>query len=579
LIRCYHMRAICYAKQQLWNKAFEQYDEALPLIAREEGMNSRDYNSALIHKSALLVTTGDYATALTTVNQYFKNVKDSLTVRQGLQLVDDGDHIMALDTLAAAHLKLGNVDKAIEAFEKKLAFVENVPKNDELKSATMHKLGCLLAYKKRHAEALPLLTGALEKRKYLYDTKSKFLFESSWAVAATSHSLGNSATALKEYGSLLEKINKIDDLPVDSVVIHNSAGKLFFDDGKIEKAIKAFKEALKSSESSRNMSSSLKADIRLNLANSLSAKGDIVASLKMYDEVLAMDSIQGTKEYYLTLYNQSLTVLKDGDLEETKLLLGEIIASRSKSAKGFKGNAYITLGNIALSEGNTNDALQHFESALKIFSNDPEELASGTQAKKSMAMTYSSLGLYDDAISTLEEAVEKLSQPNVEGKTFHLLKADLWSSMSRVHQQRGDIAAAKNFSKLALQNYKDSALGYGENHPITLRNTSNLAVILLREAEGLPKDKSKPIIDAAKFEMEGALQKFIALNDMWTYRLDVASLKTNLGFVAVWQGKPKKARKLLRQIQEIEVPETHPLVGRIGILEQRVEKLEKSKSK
>lgn len=131
----------------------------------------------------------------------------------------------------------------------------------------------------------------------------------------------------------------------------------------------------------------------------------------------------------------------------------------------------------------------------------------------------------------------------------------------------------------ALQNYKDSALGYGENHPITLRNTSNLAVILLREAEGLPKDKSKPIIDAAKFEMEGALQKFIALNDMWTYRLDVASLKTNLGFVAVWQGKPKKARKLLRQIQEIEVPETHPLVGRIGILEQRVEKLEKSKSK
>ncbi len=122
-------------------------------------------------------------------------------------------------------------------------------------------------------------------------------------------------------------------------------------------------------------------------------------------------------------------------------------------------------------------------------------------------------------------------------------------------------------------------MGYGENHPITLRNTSNLAVILLQEAESLPKDKSKPIIDAAKFEMEDALQKFIALNDMWTYRLDVASLKTNLGFVAVWQGKPKKARKLLRQIQEIEIPESHPLVGRIGILEQRVVKLEKAKSK
>jgi hypothetical protein len=127
---------------------------------------------------------------------------------------------------------------------------------------------------------------------------------------------------------------------------------------------------------------------------------------------------------------------------------------------------------------------------------------------------------------------------------------------------------------IALQAYKAFL---GEKHPITLRHVSNLAVLLLEEAEGLPKSKSKAIIDAAKFEMEDALESFVGLDDLWTYRLDVAALKTNLGFVAVWQGKPKKARKLVRQVKEIEIPVTHPLVRRIASLEERVQKLEKSK--
>ena len=107
---------------------------------------------------------------------------------------------------------------------------------------------------------------------------------------------------------------------------------------------------------------------------------------------------------------------------------------------------------------------------------------------------------------------------------------------------------------------------------------SNLQLLLLEEAEDLEKNEAKPIIDAAKYEMEEALEAFVALNDPWTYRLDVASLKTNLGFVAVWQGKPKKARKLLRQLEEIELPEEHMLVKRVEVLEKRVEDMEKKKS-
>ena len=128
----------------------------------------------------------------------------------------------------------------------------------------------------------------------------------------------------------------------------------------------------------------------------------------------------------------------------------------------------------------------------------------------------------------------------------------------------------------ALQTYKSEL---GERHPVTLRNMSNVSVLLLEEAEGLPKSEAKPIIDAAKFEMEGALGAFLSLNDSFAYRFDVASLKTNLGLVAVWQGKPKKARKLLKQLYDIEVPEDSVLEKRITTLGVLLEKLEKEKKK
>lgn len=127
-----------------------------------------------------------------------------------------------------------------------------------------------------------------------------------------------------------------------------------------------------------------------------------------------------------------------------------------------------------------------------------------------------------------------------------------------------------------MQAYKTEL---GDTNPITLRNKSNLQLLLLEEAEDLEKSEAKPIIDTAKYEMEATLDAFESLNDTWTYRLDVASLKTNLGFVAVWQGKPKKARKLVRQIQEIELPPECSLLLRVTILEERVQDLEKKKGK
>ena len=70
--------------------------------------------------------------------------------------------------------------------------------HDEMKSDTMHKLGCVLAYKKQHKSALPYLNEALDARKFLFDGKSNTVFESQWAVAAASQTLGDTDRALPD---------------------------------------------------------------------------------------------------------------------------------------------------------------------------------------------------------------------------------------------------------------------------------------------------------------------------------------------------------------------------------------------
>ena len=115
----------------------------------------------------------------------------------------------------------------------------------------------------------------------------------------------------------------------------------------------------------------------------------------------------------------------------------------------------------------------------------------------------------------------------------------------------------------------------GEANPITLRNVANLQLILLEEAEGLQQSDARSIIGDVKYEMKKTLEAFMSLNSSWIYRLDVASLQTNLGFIAIWQGKPKTAKRWLRKVEEIELPPGHALTHRIIVLDERVDELEK----
>jgi tetratricopeptide (TPR) repeat protein len=577
LIRCCQMRAVCYSKLGKWQQAHDQYDAVLPFIAREEGLFSKSYNAALVQKGALLVTLGKYREAANTLEKYMSVNSDlnNRDIREVIE-IDDDIHLLALDTFAAAHLKLGKIDRAIFCFEKKLEKLNTMPKTDEMKGQTMHNLGCLLAYKRNYADALPMLSKALDTRKFMYNGTNKFLFESTWGVAATSQAMGNSAVAMKEYGKLLQKINKVDDIPISAISIHNSAGKLYFDNNKYDLALKSFNDALKKVDSSGGDNSELRANILLNLANVQSARGDTDKAIKSYNEITNTTKLKGSYEYFTALYNKSLLLEKNGEAEEARLILKELTGRRSKAPDDIKGSAYLNLGQMIMSDGQVEarleNALQCYNKAVDLFSTKGEELNPLlVQAKKKIAMAYFEIGEYDTAIEELQD-IRMLFMSS--GKKESAL-ADIWSCYSRVYQKMGDIPSAKNYAKLSLEAYKSEL---GDKHPTTLRQSSNLAVILLEEAEALPNaqnHEAKTIIDAAKFEMEDVLESFVGLEDLWTYRLDVAALKTNLGLIAVWQNKPKKAQKLLRQVKEIEIPSGHPLELRIARLESSVQSIAK----
>ena len=439
LFQCHQMRAVCLSKTRKWTEASEEYADLLPLLAKTKGIDSREYNSALIQKAALSVTVNNYHKAHEEVTKYFETAKNESREDSRL-IVDDLDHILALDTCAATNLKIGNTDKAIQIFERKLAFVKTLRNNDEIRSDTMHKLGCLLAYKEQPTAALPLLNEALDVRRGLYDEKSPLVLESTWAVAATTQILGDTNRALREYSVLLGKMGKSDDdFPVSRVLIHNSAGKLYSEQGKADKASHCFRQALLAAETPE-----MKTEISLNLANALSVKGDEKKAMEIYDRLLKTKSMKQTKLFFLALFNKSHLLLKMGEVEKAKEILHKIAETTSPSADDVRVSMYITLGNLAVLEGKHKDALNYFETSLDAVEDDDVETL--VEVKKHIGVTYFAVGQFDKAIASFEDALEALSEK--EGKSTNLLKSDVWNSMARVYKQKGNLPQAKNFAKL-----------------------------------------------------------------------------------------------------------------------------------
>lgn len=562
LIHCYTMRAVCCSKMMKWMEASEQYSELLPLLKEAKGTDSREYNSALIQKAALSVALKNYHLAHDEISQYL-DFEKHLTGANGNLIVDDSDYVLALDTAALTYLKLGNTDTALQIYKTKLAFVKTLCNNDEMQGETMHKLGCLLAYKNQPIAALPLLNEALNVRRRLYDGTSKSVLESTWAVAATYQILGDENKSLKEYSALLDKIGDFDQS--FTVLIHKSAGKLFAEERKTDKAVHCFCQALLSAETPE-----MKTEISLNLANALSSTEDLSKAMEIYDRILDTNSGQQTKLHFLALFDKSLLLIKMGKLANAKEILDKIAGTESALADDVRVGTYFASGNLAITEGKLDDALNCFKKALVVVQDGDVE--SVVQAKKNIGLTYFAKGMIAPAIASFESALEALSDK--EGKSVNLLKADVWNQMTQVYKQVGDLPQAKNYAELALLTCKSEM---GETHPRTLRYVSNFQLLLLEEAEGLPPKESKPIIEAARLAFEELLEYLNALDDPWTYRVDVASLNTNLALISIWLGKPKAAKKHLRKIKEIELPPNHSLVEQMALIQSRIDGWEKKK--
>ena len=239
---------------------------------------------------------------------------------------------------------------------------------------------------------------------------------------------------------LLDKMDKSDDnFPVSSVLIHNSAGILFSEEGKVDRAIHCFRQALLAADTQQ-----MKIEISLNLANSLSANGEENKAMELYDRLLKSKSTKQTKLFFLALFNKSHLLIKLGEVAQAKKILHDISETSSSLADDVRVSVYLTLGNLCVSEGRQNEAVIYFENSLDaVKDGDVESLV---QVKKHISMTYLVSGQCDKAIDSLEDALEALA--GKEGRSTDLLKADVWNLMSRVYKQKGDLSQAKNFAKL-----------------------------------------------------------------------------------------------------------------------------------
>ena len=430
---CHKMLAVCCSKMMKLMEASEHYSQLLTLLTKTKSKDSREYNSALIQKAALSVMLKNYHVAHDEISQYETHV----TGDNSDLIVDDSDHLLALDTSATIYLKLGNTDKAIQIFESKLAFLKTLNDNEEMKSDTIFKLGCLMAYKGQPNAALPLLNEALDVRRRLYDGTSKSLLESTWAVAAINQILGVVDKSLEEYSVILDKTDVFDKS--FKVLVHNSAGKLFTEEGKEDEAIDCYRQALLAAETPE-----METEISLNLANALSSADDESKAMEIYDRILETKLVEETKVHFWTQFDKSLLLIKMGEVASATEILDKIADTKSELADDVRVGVYIASGNIALSEKRFDDALNCFGNALVVIQDsDVESIA---QAKKLIGITYSAMGQLKNAITSFERALVGLSDE--EGKSVNLLKADVWSLMSQVYQKMGDLPQAKSFGEL-----------------------------------------------------------------------------------------------------------------------------------
>jgi tetratricopeptide (TPR) repeat protein len=255
--------------------------------------------------------------------------------------------------------------------------------------------------------------------------------------------LGDTDRSLNAYSELANKKNIIKDLPVDIIRVHNSAGKLYFEDGHADKSVASFRQAVKEAETRHDDEQKHVAE--LNLANALSSVGMSDEAMELYDKLVSKKALKLSKIFFLALVNKSALLLTLGQVEDAYKILCNIEDTHSANADDVRVRVYLLLGSVALANGQFNAARSYFEDSLDVADDD---LSSIVQAKKGISLSHLLSMQYERAINTLDDLLADVSAQSAESKSAKIIKAEIWNLMAQVYKKQGSLLQAKNFAKL-----------------------------------------------------------------------------------------------------------------------------------
>ncbi len=358
-----------------------------------------DYNNALIRFKEALFLKPDYVEAYYRIGQIYINKK---AYQDGFQYIKKSialapENLTLRNSLATLYESLGNIDAAIDEFEKLVVvatqiadLMDDPTKAIRWKFKAHQKLATLFVQKndmegahKQIKEALIINYGDVAQAEKIDDDTLNL-------------QLAELLKAEGKYDLALKTIQPILISDKNNITALLSAGTIYQQQKQYEKAETAFKAALKINPEH--------ALTHANYGTLLIAQGNFPGALEHFETALELNN------------NEIVT-------KQTRLALPKI---------------YISYGNKLLQEKNTRQALKYFKKAIKI---DPDN----SQTQYTAGLIYLSINELQKAAEHLEKTV-KLQPNNIKA---HYVLADTQTQLQQYEK------ASKSYRKVMELNLNE----------------------------------------------------------------------------------------------------------------------------
>ena len=163
---------------------------------------------------------------------------------------------------------------------------------------------------------------------------------------------------------------------------HNNLGTVLFTQGKLEEAIRHYRQALQTRSG---------ALVYYNLANAQTEQGRLAEAKESY-----LNAIQLNPDFAKAHYNLGNLFVTSGKLDEARRHYGEAVRIDPHFS-----DAHNNLGNILAMQGALPEAIQHFREAVRI---EPEFV----EARQSLGRALAEQGKTDEAVQHYQEALRIL---------------------------------------------------------------------------------------------------------------------------------------------------------------------------